>query len=661
MSTDLVARLPLNSSEQSPIVNFAEHLQTALRIRLVEERLLELFSQGKLNGTVHTCIGQEWIGVAISAACSVADSLFSTHRGHGHFLARTGDVRGLIAEVMGRASGVCGGVGGTQHLHSPEYFSNGIQGGMVPVAAGRALAHKLAGSGNVAVVFIGDGSWGEGIVYETLNIAARWGLPLLIVCENNRYAQSTPAERTTAGSIEGRAAAFGIDYHFADTWDVNGLFATAEEAVSCVRREVRPVLLQVDTYRLKAHSKGDDNRAESEIGAYERADFLSQLLKNPDAATARTVAELRREIDDAVTDALASPPCRYVPRPSKIDVAVEWSRLPGQERQRHIDRVHQGLQEIFAGDRPAFLLGEDIEAPYGGAFKATRSLSEEFPDLVRSTPISEAAIIGVATGVALGGRMAIAEIMFGDFLTLGFDQIFQHASKFCEIYGTGVDVPLIVRTPMGGRRGYGPTHSQSIEKFFLGIPNLDVIALNQRFDPSELYRNLAREIRIPTLVIENKVLYTRFSKDDAPPGYTAERSDEKFPTIRLRPKAGRATVTILCYGGVLEVVEDSLDDLFSDAEILCEVIVPTKIHPFNSRPLKESLARTGRLLTIEEGVGIAGFGGEALARLFEEGVRPSWFRRISFDGIIPADFSREQDLLPSKRHILEALDGLRGM
>src|SRR5919197_3634460 len=150
----------------------------AMLIRSVEERLLTLFAEGKLFGTVHTCIGQEWTGVAVAAALQKGDLLFSNHRGHGHYLAWTDDVEGLIAELMGKQTGMCGGRGGSQHICSQGFFSNGIQGGIVPVAAGLAFAQKLTGMPHITVVCIGDGTLGEGVLYETLNIAAKWELPL---------------------------------------------------------------------------------------------------------------------------------------------------------------------------------------------------------------------------------------------------------------------------------------------------------------------------------------------------------------------------------------------------------------------------------------------------------------------------------------------------
>ena len=180
----------------------------AMLIRSVEQKLLELFKEGKLFGTVHTCIGQEWTGVAVTHFLRPEDLIFSNHRCHGHYLAWTGDVEGLIGEVMGKQNGMCGGRGGSQHICAQGFFSNGIQGGIVPVSAGLAMAQKINKPGSIAVVFVGDGTLGEGALYETLNVASKWDLPLLVVLENNHYAQSTPQYQTLAGEIGLRAEAF---------------------------------------------------------------------------------------------------------------------------------------------------------------------------------------------------------------------------------------------------------------------------------------------------------------------------------------------------------------------------------------------------------------------------------------------------------------------
>ena len=249
--------------------------EKALLIRLTELTLLDLFKQGKIFGTVHTCIGQEFTGIAVAENLLPTDTLFSNHRCHGHFLSKTNNVPGLLSELMGLPSGVSGGKGGSQHLCQNGFYSNGIQGGIVPVAAGIALAQHFSNTENISVVFIGDGTLGEGVIYETLNLISKWHLPLLIVLEDNQYAQSTCSKQTLAGTIEGRAKAFDIKYCNTDTWDINHLFETAKNAVNYVRTHRQPLFLHIHTYRLAAHSKGDDDRNIDEINAYRMRDPLN--------------------------------------------------------------------------------------------------------------------------------------------------------------------------------------------------------------------------------------------------------------------------------------------------------------------------------------------------------------------------------------------------
>ena len=198
---------------------YADVIRLGWLIRKTEQRLLELFKQGKLFGTVHTCIGQEFVGIAVARALHPQDNVFSNHRCHGHFLAYRQNLVGLIGEIMGKSVGVCGGRGGSQHLHQGSFYSNGVQGSIVPVCAGLAYSQKVKATNGITVAFLGDGTLGEGAVYEAMNIASKWELPVLFVCENNLYAQSTHQSQTLAGGIRARAEAFGIETAYSDTWN----------------------------------------------------------------------------------------------------------------------------------------------------------------------------------------------------------------------------------------------------------------------------------------------------------------------------------------------------------------------------------------------------------------------------------------------------------
>jgi len=282
--------------------------RTMLLIRRFEERLLAEFSTGKLVGTTHAYIGQEADAAGIFSVTDPGDVVFSNHRCHGHFLAYGGDPYRLAAELMGKASGLVGGRGGSQHIHWRNFYSNGIQGGILPVATGMALAEKVNKTGKIALAFLGDGTLGEGALYESLNIASLWSLPILFVVENNRYAQTTPIELAVAGTITGRFSAFGITTLERDTSDVLEVQAAAVEAVVSVRRNRRPVGLILHTYRFSAHSKGDDVREPAEIArAREKDPLLIHAPRLSDAERARAESEVAAAITDAFTRADADP------------------------------------------------------------------------------------------------------------------------------------------------------------------------------------------------------------------------------------------------------------------------------------------------------------------------------------------------------------------
>ena len=285
----------------------AERLYRRMRfIRRFEESLLELFDRGLLNGTTHACIGQEADAVAITEHLEDEDHVFSNHRCHGHFLARTGDALGLMAEIMGKPEGVCGGIGGSQHLCAPGFKSNGIQGGIVPNAAGIALAKQLDGSGGLSVVFIGDGTLGEGATYETLNLASLWKVPLVVVLEDNEWAQSTPASANVAGSMSGRFAAFGISVFEIDSTDVEEIDAVAERALAQARSQGGPVAIIIHTYRLCHHSKNDDNRPAGEVAARWDLDPVKIHGRRLDPAVRATInAEVESALQDVVDRALS--------------------------------------------------------------------------------------------------------------------------------------------------------------------------------------------------------------------------------------------------------------------------------------------------------------------------------------------------------------------
>lgn len=648
-----------------------EALAKMLLIREVEERLLQLFSAGRLFGTTHTCIGQETCAVGVVGALDRSrDVIFSNHRCHGHFLAYTDDPELLLAEIMGRVTGASGGRGGSQHLCSRNFYSNGIQGGIVPVATGIALAEQRKASGAVTVCFIGDGTLGEGAVYEALNMASLWKLPVLYVLEHNRYAQSTPTASTTAGDVEARAAAFGIrtDRRAAD--DPVALARHMREVVESVRAGDGPFFQVLDTYRLAAHSKGDDDRDVEEIDERRRNDPLVRVRQDVGEKAAAGLAEVaRRRVDDALARAEAA-------EIAGVDAEAEAEAFhrragttpgdgafagPEDAATLVVQNLNAALHELMAAREDVIVLGEDLVDPYGGAFKVTRGLSTRFPDRVLSTPISEAGIIGVGGGLSLRGMRPVVEIMFGDFLTLGADQIVNHVSKFHWMYNAQVETPLVIRAPVGGHRGYGPTHSQSIEKMFFGVPGLVVVAISARHDPGELLRRAVAEDVRPVLFLEQKILYARRLQPDAPAGTVLElhqsETDALYPTGVWRTPGTRADVTVVTYGGMTAMVEEALSSCFEEDEIVAEYLVVAQLAPLRLAPILDSVRRTGRLVVVEEGTMPWGFGAEVVARVAEElGAGLARAVRVASHHLpIPNARPAEQQVLPDAARIREAV------
>ncbi len=287
------------------------------RIRRFEERVLENFARGIFPGTTHTYLGQEANAVGVLTHLAPEDIVVSNHRCHGHFLAYGGEPRALFAELMGKPGGVCGGRGGSQHIHWKNFYSNGVLGGTAPLATGMALAQKLKGSGGMVFAFLGDGALGEGVVYEALNFASLWELPILYILENNRIAQTTPIELAMAGSIPGRFTAFGIPAVELDSSDVLEIQAEADELLQGIRKSGAPRALILHTCRFGPHSKGDDTRSRAEIEQLRSTrDPLTIHGARLDSESLQSIQrEVNEEIERTFEQALAEPLAQPVVAP----------------------------------------------------------------------------------------------------------------------------------------------------------------------------------------------------------------------------------------------------------------------------------------------------------------------------------------------------------
>jgi pyruvate dehydrogenase E1 component alpha subunit len=284
-----------------------------LLIRHFERRLLELFAAGMLNGTTHTCLGQEYVPVALEGLLREDDHVFSNHRGHGHYLARFDDPVGLLAELMGRHGAICAGVGGSQHLMRDTFLSTGVQGQAVPVAAGVALHLRNAGLAQLAIAYIGDGTWGEGAVYEALNMAVLWRLPFVLVVENNAIAMSTTTPEHLSGSVAGRASAFGADYSRVESSDVEVIRRQLAPRLHRVRQGGAPLVVEFITVRLGPHSKGDDTRTAAELNRVSERDWYTFYHHAIPERVAAEDARQRERIESVVNEVIARPLTAWEP------------------------------------------------------------------------------------------------------------------------------------------------------------------------------------------------------------------------------------------------------------------------------------------------------------------------------------------------------------
>jgi len=330
-------------------------------------------------------------------------------------------------------------------------------------------------------------------------------------------------------------------------------------------------------------------------------------------------------------------------------------------KQRVVNHLNHALDTIMENDPSVILIGEDLLDPYGGAFKVTKGLSTKYKDRIISTPISEASIVGHAIGMAMAGLRPIVEIMFGDFLTLCTDQIINHAIKFNWMYNDKVKIPLVIRTAMGGGRGYGPTHSQSIENFYIGAPSLQIIAPNIVCNIEKLlYESVYLDS--PTLFIENKLLYPKYpfqEKSNELKNFQLKHFGENFPTFLLSTNNfDQPDVTVVTYGSLLETMIDIANTLYLEEEIFVEIIAPTQIKPFDIKPVLERFKMSKLLVTVEDGY-VSGGWGQNLTGLLSSNHSVSFNKPPRSIGALGYPIANtkvlEEKILPSKDRILKTI------
>lgn len=636
--------------------------EESLKIRLFEEKLLELFSSGKINGTTHTCIGQENNAVGICSALDRNDIILSNHRCHGHFLAHTKNYEGLINEILGNELGVCKGIGGSQHLYfNKVFYSNGILGGNLPMSVGLALGIKLKKEKKIICTFLGDGAFGEGILYECLNIISIYQLPIILVVEDNGIAQTTDTSKTISGKILEKCKSFNIETSELKYPDAYELFNKAKKIIKKVKKNI-PQIIIIKSTRLGPHSKGDDTRPINYLKKLIKLDPLAKLEKK--ILNKKKLNLIKNHsinfINKKFIKCLNSK--NYENKESKFSIIKKnklkkINYLNSFKGKRYGEMINHYLISLAKKEKKILFLGEDIIDPYGGAFKITKNIYKNFPNQIFSTPISEATIVGMTGGLAIEGFKPIVEIMFGDFLSLAFDQILNNLSKFHYMYNRDVNLPLVIRCPMGAGRGYGPTHSQSIEKHFFGIQGLNIFAVNPFFPIDKIY-NYAFESEIPSLVIENKLQYNFLLSDLEKNNFFinnfSKKIDEaKFTSMFSLTDFKKDDCTLYCYGGTSEVALKAAHSLFLDQEISVRIIILSKISNLETLNFEELSSENGTIFTLEESDKFFGFGSEVVSLLNEKKYfkNRKFIRIASLKSIIPSSINLEKKIIISEEKI----------
>ncbi|TQN42803.1 2-oxoisovalerate dehydrogenase E1 component [Blastococcus colisei] len=632
------------------------------RIRRFEQRASELYRATEVPGFLHLSIGQEACAVGASWPLDQDDVVVSNHRGHGHCLAKGMDMTAMFAELMGRESGTCRGLGGSMHIADPDlgiYGANGIVGAGLPIAVGAATAARLRGSGRIAVAFFGDGAVAQGAFHESVNLAAVWDLPVVFFCENNHYAEFSAAPTQSRGSLQDRAAGYGIDYAWVDGNDVVAVAELMTGLVTRLRDSPGPVLVEAETYRWHGHYEGDPQRyrTEDEVGQWKGRDPLQVLLRrltgtgtDPDVIAAID-GDIEAEIEHAVSVARAAPepPPQSLfdhvstPRP----IVTETALSDDGEVFRTMDAVRSALRDELAADPDVFIAGIDVGAG-GGVFGVTRGLFEEFPDRVLDSPISETALLGAAVGAAMAGMRPVVELMYMDFLGVCFDQLLNQAAKLRFMTGGRASLPLVVRTQFGAGRSSGSQHSQSLEALLAHIPGLSVVMPST---PAETYGLLRAAIRDPNPVIfvENRSQY----------GWKGPRPSETHlvPLGRARVVRPGTDITLVSYSRMVHEAVAAAAVLEQEGTSV-EVIDLRSIVPLDRETVLASLRKTNRMVVAHEAVRDFGVGAELAALAVDDGF---W----SLDAPVvrvgarftPAPYapSLEQEWLPDRSTIADAL------
>ncbi|MCZ6725815.1 MAG: dehydrogenase E1 component subunit alpha/beta [Acidobacteria bacterium] len=575
----------------------------------------------------------------------------------------------LACQLLGREDGFSQGVERSFHygyldpdagIHHIGMISH--LGAMIPVAAGAALAQSLAGSGRVAINFIGEGGTSTGDFHEGLNMAAVWKLPLVLVVENNRYAFSTPASaQFAAAKLSDRGPGYGIVAQTVDGNDPDAMAEALARAVARARSGDGPTLIEAMLGRMRGHSEADDSLKvvpPDELEAYLAADPVpayAERLEAEGVLDAKTRQRLEAQIgvlvEESINAALeAEPPAPAIARRPALAPVKAFEASAGavgeEEKITYVEAIHRALMQEMERDESLLLMGQDIGV-FEGAFRVTRGMHTRWPERVLDTPIAESGTVGIAIGAALGGWPSVVEMQFGDFVTCGFNQIVNVAAKL--YYRWQVPCPIVVRLPTGGGVTAGPFHSQNPEAWFAHVAGLKVVCPATARDAAALLKAAIRDPN-PVIFCEHKYLYRRI-KEELP----GDIAPEDLGVARVL--RGGTDVTLIGYGATTWTCLEAAEVLESEG-VSAEVVDLRTLVPFDADTVLASVRRTGRAVVVHEAQLTAGFGAEVAAQVAERAF--AWLdaplRRVGYpDRPVPYARPLETELLATSADVVAAV------
>jgi 2-oxoisovalerate dehydrogenase E1 component len=609
----------------------APHLplyRTMQLIRQCEEQLARSHQRGLVHGACHTYVGQEAVAAGVCAHLRRDDVVFSTHRGHGHALAKGMDPRELIAELYGRRTGCSRGRGGSMHLFAPEIGmmgTSGIVGPCILQAAGAGYSFKLLGVDRVAVAFFGDGAVSNAAFHEGLNMAAIWKLPVLFVCENNQFATEVPFAYAAGNTdVAGRGPTYGVASTAVDGNDVFAVFEAAGQAVARARAGAGPTLIECKTYRTRPHAEGMGDftyRSRDEVESWKARCPIARLrrtLTDSGAAAPGELdaidAEIKRRVDDAQSVAETDP------WPDPLTAAHHVYALsrpptpanPLVSASRELTFMAATLESLSAAmekDQSIFVLGEGI-GKRGGNFKTTAGLYDKFgPVRLCDTPICERGFVGLACGAAMTGARPVVDFMFADFILDSVGEITNQIAKMQYMSSGRLKMPLLLRGCIGIGHSAATHHSGNYYPMYAHFPGLRVVVPSTPADAKGLLAT-ALTSDDPVLFLEHKEILS--VKGPVPEG---EYAIDFGRAAVVRPGAD---VTVVALG---LMVHKSLEACLSLANqgVSVELIDPRTVAPLDVDTILASVHKTGRLLIVDEAFAPFGFGAEVAATVMDRG------------------------------------------